>query len=1076
MKAKRPFKLSSRWLGIITVSFMVVGYAEQDAFAKPPVRLFAEAEDFEIVSGPWSIVPFRENYFASTFAMTFLSRMACLGAPSQTSADDPAIAQQVVSVPSDGFFEVLVRYEQPYDFSVEFTLEVEQGGQVRYSQVFGRLEDDKIWGCMGTPQARRTPMARFFWGGTDNIVWQKIDGVELQAGEATLRLVAGPQLDETGQPRRQAARRHVDLVLLTNDAAGREAQRLHPGSRTYLEMDGWLVQDGDFFVRFSNPPDAANAVTPVLRPVPGRGIHSPYQVHLRDWPRQLRVYKNGYVQPDLNYQLAGPRTVAVKAQYRSPRLGSGNDREPIAPGESSGWVPAGHLIDALHVCKWQLDVPHSMRVELARPDGKGGLQVLRDMTLTGTTVFELPGVIAPHPELEAMMQSRGQPSVVKTVEERMQWLIEQVKAFPPKGRRPERFLIYKIMGWGGRDRDDGRKLAMLLGDNTTYDQGNKRELITHWRNPDPADLAARIKQHRDFSDVKIVSYGDEHHIPMRRPSEATFADFMQKHAPDFQGDIKWTSEQDAPLYYYSQLAAFHKGASEFAAGTTFLWDEHEVLTGVNYSPHGNYLVTEHNYIRAFKLRGLSMPWSEDYTWQVPEFSQQITGYLTTAFRAGAKYHDSPIHMYVMPHSPGTTPRNFRLSFYTAVAHGSTMINYFCASPLAVAATENYIASDDVPMWRAIHDCTHEAGIFEDYVVDGRVRQARVGLVLSSVDDFKSRASNTRLAVHNNERKAIYYALRHAQVPVDMLSEDDVIDGLADDYDVIYMTQQWAHSRFMDAIQSWVEKGGTLVALAGGGFDDEFQQPNPKTRKLFGIAQQTLAVDPGLSAVLQRPDTTFLSKQDLPRYEPFDQVTWHYDQQKPAIETGVMIWRQELSVDDATILGTYKDGSPAVVSKDHGAGRAVLFGFLPGQAYLQSGLPLRPVDRGATDEAFTHYLPTSMDVTLRHALVDAFLPDHFERPVVCSVDLVESTVIETYGQRRRRWMPLLRGRERTQKMAIPLMNYQGNPIESLHVKVRNVAGVRSLKSVEQGTLDFTIEDGHLNVVLPLDVTDMLLIDF
>jgi len=49
--------------------------------------------------------------------------------------------------------------------------------------------------------------------------------------------------------------------------------------------------------------------------------------------------------------------------------------------------------------------------------------------------------------------------------------------------------------------------------------------------------------------------------------------------------------------------------------------------------------------------------------------------------------------------------------------------------------------------------------------------------------------------------------------------------------------------------------------------------------------------------------------------------------------------------DARVAGTFADGSPAVLEKRHGKGRVVLFGFLPGQAYLKSGLPLRPVDRG-----------------------------------------------------------------------------------------------------------------------------------
>ena len=44
-----------------------------------PVRLIAEAEDFTVKTG-WQVTPYRENYFASTFAVTFLSRMGCLTA------------------------------------------------------------------------------------------------------------------------------------------------------------------------------------------------------------------------------------------------------------------------------------------------------------------------------------------------------------------------------------------------------------------------------------------------------------------------------------------------------------------------------------------------------------------------------------------------------------------------------------------------------------------------------------------------------------------------------------------------------------------------------------------------------------------------------------------------------------------------------------------------------------------------------------------------------------------------------------------------------------------------------------
>ena len=57
----------------------------------------------------------------------------------------PCVAEQTVAVPAAGRYRVAARYEQPYNFSVEFTVEVEQGGKVRYRRTFGRLADPKIW-------------------------------------------------------------------------------------------------------------------------------------------------------------------------------------------------------------------------------------------------------------------------------------------------------------------------------------------------------------------------------------------------------------------------------------------------------------------------------------------------------------------------------------------------------------------------------------------------------------------------------------------------------------------------------------------------------------------------------------------------------------------------------------------------------------------------------------------------------------------------------------------------------------------------------------------------------------------
>ncbi len=1048
--------------GVLCLFLFTVELGQSQEPAPKPVRLFAEAEDFTVKKGAWQVVPFRENYYASTFAVTFLSRMGCLSAPERVDAASPAIAEQKIDIPTDGDYFVMARYEQPYNFAVEFTVEVEQDGKVAYKKTYGRLEDPKIWAMNAH---KRVPMERYAWGGTDNIVWQHFDATPLKKGSATLRLIAAAQMDGN-KPRINAARRNVDVICLTNDTEGMKAQAK---VRTYLELDGWLVQDGDLFIRLTNRGTAATI--PTIAPNPG-GQHSPYYVHIRDWPT-TRVLAQGRLISPLKYANAGPRSSAVEKGLLAPELNPEQfktvkaEEHGLKPGQQSGWVPMGQVLDALNNSIWTLSTKTPLDIEFAVPDGKGGLKSLRTLTIQGDTRFEMPGCVAPNPSMARAFERMGQPPVIRTVDEALTWLLGEVKKFPSKGKVPERFYIYSIGGFGSTPSHPvGRELIKALGDNTTLNpEGKKRNLVAHWRDPKPASIDANVARHgggdinAGWKKLYIVSYGDEIHLPAVAPTHQEFVDFLDKRGVKLNAPARYTTDRNDPLYYYSQLCAKEKGGAQYAVGTAH-YAKHGVLTGANYSPHANYLVTELDYIRPFKIGAMSMPWSEDYVWQIPEFSVQVIGYLTSAFRAGAKYHNNPIHMYVMPHSPGNTPASFRRSFYTVVAHGTKMVNYFCASPLATGGTENYVATNDLRMWRAIHDCTHEAGLFEDYVMDGKVRPARVGLLLSSVDDVMTGANNFAFAMHNNERKAIYYALRHSQVPVDFLSEDDVIDGLARDYSVIYVTQQWLHSRAVAALKKWAENGGTIIAHAGGGFLNEFNKPNPETGPLFGVKQQKLERDPSLLKYLLEENKPFLTKQDLPLYEPFDRVAWNTGKRELK-DVPVIVWKQSLTVADGKVAATFGDGKPAVVEKTHGKGKAILIGFLPGQAYLKSGLPVRPVDRGSTDAAFAHFIPTAMNPAYRAAFTDDLHVNPIARPVMCSNTLVEATLIDTIK-------PLPR-------LAVPLINYAGGPLKELTVTISGIAAVKKIRSVERGELQPTFKDGSLIVTLPLDVADMLLID-
>lgn len=1045
-----------------------------------PLRLIAEAEDFVVEKGAWQRVPFRENYFAGTFAITFLSRMACLAAPAQVEPGQEAVAVQRVDIAHDGDFHVLARYEQPYNFAVEFTVEIEQQGRRVFKEQYGRLEDPRIWAFNGH---KPVAMERYGWGGTDNIVWQDKGTARLSRGPTTIRLIAGPQLDG-GKPRAMAARRHVDVICLTDDLAGMEAQQ----KTNYLELDGWLVQDGDLYVRVTNPRDGLGPCVPVLAPVP-EGQHSPYYIHIRDWPT-TRVLKSGQLVEAKNYLLTGPRTHAVRQDLLAPLLDLGRysksdpkdpkaapalaipDQEYLQRGDSSGWVPLGQALDALNNSQWypQAEYKHKvdglhLQLEFAVPDGKGGLKPVREVTVRGKpsyysdVTFELPGNVAANP-------------LIRTQVEALRWLRGEVDKFPNKGPVARNLPIYGILDFSAARNVDGpigeeaTRLALALGDNTMVGKPGswaaklgvpqrRSLLVAHWPAGTVAKEYAVAEKAGHAANIKIVSYGDEIHIAPLAPEKGKEAEFngrfvawLQQRKVVGAEKATFTRNPGERWYYYSSLYATEAGIAHYAEETKFLESKSkDILIGANYSPHANYMVTELQYVRPFKARAMTMPWGEDYIWQIPEFSTQVAGYLVSGFRAGAKYHNLPIMMYVMPHSPGTTPRDFRLSFYTCIAHGTRLVNYFCATPGAVNATENYVATDDVPMFRALHAVSHEAGVFEDYVVKGKVRPARVGLLLSSVDEILTGDNNFKGGIHNAERKAIYYALRHAQVPVDFLTEDDVIEGQANDYQVIYVTQQHLHARAIQALQRWAVAGGTVVALCGGGLSDEFGAANPEALALYGLKDQKLDKDPKLTQVL--------FKQDLPAYQPLDRVKWGTGSEVP-----VLLWKQTLVPADGQVVGTYQGGAPAVVQKSHGKGRAILFGFFPGMAYVRSGLPLRPVDRGAVDSAYSHFVPTEMDVSLRQRLVSDLLPGGFVRPIDCSVTLVETTCIDTPASKR---------------LAVPLLNYSGKAIENLTVTIAALPDVRSVRSVERGVLKHERRDGGIVVTLPLDVADMLLID-
>lgn len=138
------------WFGAITalaisVGAVMVSAAEEPVTAAkfrgrqpvtpaPDGTLFCEAEEFSVEKPGWQARAWGENYYAGTFANTFLSRKAFLGAAEDC---EETVATIEVNVAEAGRYLVLVRYEAAYRFQTQFRVKIEQAGRVRMDRLYG---------------------------------------------------------------------------------------------------------------------------------------------------------------------------------------------------------------------------------------------------------------------------------------------------------------------------------------------------------------------------------------------------------------------------------------------------------------------------------------------------------------------------------------------------------------------------------------------------------------------------------------------------------------------------------------------------------------------------------------------------------------------------------------------------------------------------------------------------------------------------------------------------------------------------------------------------------------------------
>ena len=242
----------------------------------------------------------------------------------------------------------------------------------------------------------------------------------------------------------------------------------------------------------------------------------------------------------------------------------------------------------------------------------------------------------------------------------------------------------------------------------------------------------------------------------------------------------------------------------------------------------------------------------------------------------------------------------------------------------------------------------------------------------------------------------YLALRHAQIPVDIVNEEDCIRGSLNHYGLLFVVDPQVSETAVAAIGAWVSTGGRVYMTAGGAQLNEANQTNAAVAAISG-GVKTEGIWTG-TRYSRHNASIYLIKQELPFAEMLDEVSVLATETTDAATLGVYGDKSvftftapagKIKGKDYNISGLFADASPAIITTAFGKGTATYAGLHLGLAYMQPALPRRPVDRTPDLDGFTHFTPTAFNTGARELLINAAAGIAGAiAPVNCSNPLVE----------------------------------------------------------------------------------------
>jgi len=974
---------------LFLASLMVLGTGVGGANGDLRSRsVFVEGEDFQPVGqGWWAGQGWADDIYEAT------SGDAVLG-----NDGGGGEAKAEVVIPTSGRHNVWVRYLKIGKYGGSFGLRIEQKGVVVFDGHYRTHPEGDEW----------RPM------------WEKFEA-DLQAGPATLTLyIAVPGI-----------RQRVDCVLITADLG------YEPNYRDFAPQ---------VFLRFR-----------LLEP------QQPTAVYLSTYLHRAPVY---YFDPGL---------------FTSAGLGTGG--EPVQPGQWSPWADISRYMDS---DRWITTVKMSFRSTEGKPlprvraefqvspvADEAEAKTFREDIDGEIVSLVLPGNVRKYPDMPALASELSARH------------LEMVKShnLPPlpkaEGKIP---LELHIAGFGSCYRSTRvlgyeMEAARILGANSFNDiyglpwavakrLGVTRGFLTTawmpwqaWSCPTSPDLPKMMDEHFSQAAAQIEKDDpgalkrfyrnklwdepgttDLGHLKNCESCRAGFRKFLQEKGfrPEDFGKATWeeivpiTREEatDGParrLHYWSIEYRDLTNALMVMEGRKAA-EKHlgrHVLTNVNFtdaplSGWGWGLIEGPDWFLYGRLGATSLLWSEDWACLGPE----VSGYIADMLRAAARPKNLPTGEYIICNDNRTLEQRA----FSALMHGVRILQFYCYGPYYAFA--DGMVSDNPETQKTLGMTLRRIASAGQFLCDAKTPQAEVAILYG-----KSHEIWQGDAAVGTERRTMYLAMQHAHVPVDMMSEQDIAEGMLRSYKVLYLAESNIRRDAARAIAEWVRAGGTLHMCAGAGLRDEYNEPLEDLARLAGVEVEDV----------QKPGGDYREHYGIPHQPLAGEVKLEATKWWSACTMPLLGYRETCRPQGAQVLATFADGKPAILRAAAGKGTVLRFAFMPGLAYVRSANP-------GPNRLTVEYKPEQLSV-----LTAALKMGHVVAPIEVSEPLVEAQMLSG-----------------PTADIIVLANWAGKSLPKVRVSIRNASRIPTAGSLTHGPLKARRAGGLLSFELPLDATDVIVL--